>query len=108
MPSPFDLLDDNADAMLLDVLKPDDVLILASASAPCKDLSMLQDNLKMIDAVTKALSKVSPAHVIYVSSDAVYRDSRAPINETSCAEPESFHGIMHLVREIALKQCCLC
>ena len=100
----IDLLDDDAGSVLSEILTPDDVLIFASALAPCKDLLMLQANLKMAGAVCMALKKVSPAQVIYVSSDAVYKDSRMPIKENSCAEPESFHGIMHLAREITLKQ----
>jgi nucleoside-diphosphate-sugar epimerase len=38
-------------------------------------------------------------HVVYVSSDAVYKDSDEPLTEASCAEPGSLHGIMHLSRE---------
>jgi UDP-glucose 4-epimerase len=43
------------------------------------------------------------AHVVYVSSDAVYQDSTAPLTETSCAEPGSPHGAMHLAREVVLR-----
>jgi UDP-glucose 4-epimerase len=100
----IDLLDDHADDLLLDLLTPRDTLIFTSALAPCKNLTMLQDNLRMVSAVCKALQKCPPAHVIYVSSDAVYKDSSTPITEASCAEPSSLHGIMHLAREIALKQ----
>lgn len=100
----IDLLDDNAGSLLSELITADDVLIFVSALAPCKDLLMLRANLKMLGAVCEALTKVTPAHIIYVSSDAVYKDSRSPINENSCAEPESFHGIMHLTREITLKQ----
>lgn len=100
----IDLLDDGASTALSDILTPDDILIFVSALAPCKDLLMLQANLQMLGAVCDAISIVRPAHIIYVSSDAVYKDSLTPINENSCAEPESFHGVMHLAREIALKQ----
>ena len=41
-----------------------------------------------------------------MSSDAVYADSSDPLTETSSAEPGSLHGIMHLSREIMLKQVC--
>jgi len=99
-----DLLADGADALLSDVLDPNDVLIFISALAPCKDLLMLQANLRMVNAVCKVLHKQPLSHVIYVSSDAVYKDSLSPIVESSCAEPASLHGAMHLTREIALKQ----
>ncbi|MBU3632868.1 NAD(P)-dependent oxidoreductase [Polynucleobacter sp. AP-Feld-500C-C5] len=100
----IDLLDDNASDLLFELLTPSDTLIFTSALAPCKNLIMLQDNLRMVSAVCKALQKCSLAHVIYISSDAVYKDSSTPITETSCAEPSSLHGVMHLAREIALKQ----
>jgi nucleoside-diphosphate-sugar epimerase len=99
-----DLLTDSADALLSDLLEPNDVLIFISALAPCKDLRMLQANLKMADVVCKALQKKPLSHVIYVSSDAVYKDSLLPIVESSCAEPSGLHGVMHLTREIALKK----
>jgi nucleoside-diphosphate-sugar epimerase len=43
------------------------------------------------------------AHVLYVSSDAVYKDSAEPLSEASCAEPGSLHGVMHLAREVMLR-----
>lgn len=102
--SNIDLLDDDADARLLDLLKPSDVLVFVSALAPCKDLRMFQCNIKMAIAVCNTLRKLPVAQVVYISSDAVYKDSLLPIIESSCAEPGSLHGVMHLTREIALKQ----
>jgi UDP-glucose 4-epimerase len=101
----IDLLDSDAGEILSNLLRPSDTLIFASALAPCKNLSMLQDNLRMVSAVCTALQKCPPCHVIYISSDAVYKDSMLPITESSCAEPSSIHGVMHLTREIALKDC---
>jgi UDP-glucose 4-epimerase len=103
----IDLLVDGADVLLLDLLNHNDVLIFVSAVAPCRNLAMLQDNIKMVDKVCKALNKLPVAHVIYVSSDAVYKDSLMPIVESSCTEPSSLHGVMHLTREIALRECYL-
>jgi UDP-glucose 4-epimerase len=100
----IDLLVNESESMLLDSLNTNDVLIFLSALAPCKDLAMLQANLKMVELISKVLQKKSPSHVVYVSSDAVYKDSLAKIYEGSCAEPASLHGAMHLTREIALKQ----
>ena len=50
------------------------------------------------------MKKCAVAHVVYLSSDAVYKDSSQPITESSCAEPSSLHGVMHLAREVALRQ----
>ena len=41
-------------------------------------------------------------HVIYISSDAVYADGDIPLTESSCAQPGSLHGAMHLAREVML------
>lgn len=57
----------------------------------------------MAKTVIAALKLQKISHLIYISSDAVYRDSNKPIDENSCAEPESIHGAMHLAREVALK-----
>ncbi|MFA6311929.1 MAG: NAD-dependent epimerase/dehydratase family protein [Sterolibacterium sp.] len=100
----LDLLAPEAAARLEAVLRPDDTLVFASAKAPCKDLPMLRENLLMAEAVCTALHQRPVAHVVYLSSDAVYRDSAEPLTEASCAEPGSLHGVMHLAREVALRQ----
>jgi nucleoside-diphosphate-sugar epimerase len=84
-------------------LRPDDAVVVISARAPCKDAAMLVDNVRMMECVCQALAPASVSHVIYISSDAVYRDSRTPLTEESCAEPNSLHGAMHLAREVMLK-----
>lgn len=99
----LDLLAPNAATTLAAALRPTDTLVFVSALAPVKTSAMLLDNLRMGAAVTSALRQQPVAHVIYVSSDAVYRDSDGPIDETSCAEPGSLHGVMHLAREVMLK-----
>ena len=98
-----DLLSDGAAETLAEHLLAGDTFVVVSAEAPCKDSAMLERNIRMMRAVTDTLTKVQPAHVIYVSSDAVYADSTEPLSETSCAEPGSLHGVMHLARELMLK-----
>jgi UDP-glucose 4-epimerase len=99
----LDLTDPAAGEKLRQCLRPDDALIFAAARAPCKDVRMLIDNLKMAEAVCSAVCSVPPAHLVYISSDAVYRDSAEPLTESSCAEPASAHGVMHLAREVLLR-----
>jgi len=98
-----DLMASGATSRLADELRPDDVLVFASAKAPCKDLAMLRENILMAETVCGALARRSVAHVLYVSSDAVYKDSSSPLTEVSCAEPGALHGVMHLAREVALR-----
>jgi UDP-glucose 4-epimerase len=46
---------------------------------------------------------VTLAHVVNISSDAVYADGPVPLDEASPAAPETLHGAMHLAREIAFR-----
>ena len=100
----FDLLKSGASDQLSQTLSTQDTLVFVSAKAPCKDMDMLKDNNQMAQAVIAALKKQPVAHVVYISSDAVYKDSESPLTEGSCAEPGSLHGVMHLTREVALRQ----
>jgi UDP-glucose 4-epimerase len=52
-------------------------------------------------AMTKALAAVPVAHVVNISSDAVYADEPVPLSEATPRAPGSLHGVMHLAREIA-------
>jgi len=99
----MDLLAPGAGEALGKQLRRDDVLVFASAKAPCKNAGMLRENMAMAEAVVAALTKNPVAHLVYISSDAVYRDSREPLSESSCAEPASYHGLMHISRELLLK-----
>jgi UDP-glucose 4-epimerase len=98
-----DLVATEAASHLADILRVGDSLVVTSALAPCKTSSMLVDNVRMIEAVCVALQQVAVSYVLYVSSDAVYRDSIEPLHEESCAEPGSLHGAMHFVRECMLR-----
>jgi UDP-glucose 4-epimerase len=99
----LDLLSGEAAERLFRELRPDDSLVVVSARAPVKDVAMLVENVRMMENICKALAIASLRHVVYISSDAVYRDSKAPLTEQSCAEPSSLHGAMHLTRELMLK-----
>lgn len=99
-----DLEEADAAVKLADLLKVGDTLVFVSAKAPCKDLRMLIENTHMAQSVCNALKIKPVAHVIYISSDAVYKDSPKELTEASCAEPSGIHGVMHLTREVALSQ----
>lgn len=95
-----DLLAPDASSRLKDLLRESDAVVAASAKAPCKDSAMLIDNMAMARAMVQALARANVAHVVNISSDAVYADSSAPLTEASCAAPGSMHGAMHLAREV--------
>ena len=71
----FDLLTHQADQKLATFLRPDDTLVFVSAKAPCRNTGGLIENLQMAQAVISALKQQKIRHLIYISSDAVYRDS---------------------------------
>jgi len=98
----LDLTDPEAGELLADLLQPDDSLLFVSAKAPVKTESMLIENLQMASTVCHAVSKSPVQHLVYISSDAVYADSDGLLNENSCAQPDSLHGVMHLAREVML------
>ncbi len=102
----LNLLEGDASSRLAELLRPEDTLVVISAVAPCKDHGMLLQNISMMAAICAAIDTMMPAHVVYMSSDAVYRDSSAPLSETSCAEPASLHGAMHIAREVMLRHSC--
>jgi len=102
----LNLEQDNAGKQLAEMLHHNDALVFVAAKAPCKDLKMFFENMLMVKAVSEAIQIKRIAQVVYLSSDAVYSDSANPLTELSCVGPESFHGVMHLAREIALRQIC--
>ena len=99
----LDLLAQGAAEKLAGLLEPEYCLMVVSAMAPCKNAVMLADNIAMMRAVCSALEQSPVAHVIYISSDAVYSDSDGPLSEDSVTAPDNLHGIMHVARELMLK-----
>jgi UDP-glucose 4-epimerase len=75
--------------------------VAVAARAPCKDMAMMVDNMVMTRAMVDALTGVPVAHVVNISSDAVYADGPVPLTEATPAAPTSLHGAMHLARELA-------
>lgn len=98
----LDLTAPGAGVALAQQLRADDAVLFVAAKAPVKSGEMLVDNLRMGNAVCEAVSRCPVGHLVYVSSDAVYADSEQPLNEQSCAQPGSLHGVMHLAREVML------
>jgi UDP-glucose 4-epimerase len=96
-----DLLAPDAAQRLASLLRAGDAVVAAAAKAPCKDVSMMVDNMIMAKAMIDGIGKVAISHVVNISSDAVYADGPLPLIEASPTAPTSMHGAMHLAREIA-------
>ncbi|HIJ83248.1 MAG: NAD-dependent dehydratase [Magnetococcales bacterium] len=84
-------------------LRREDVLVFVAARAPSKTIPLFMENLAMAKAVGEAIGQTAPAQVIYISSDAVYRDDLDLVREGDCAHPGSLHGAMHVAREALLQ-----
>lgn len=90
-----------AGAKLARMLEPADALVMAAALTPDRgrDVTTLLTNISIANETCDALVAARPAFAIYVSSDAVYVDGVERVNESTCAQPSTFHGLMHLTRE---------
>ena len=99
----LDLLQSKSVRLLKSVLQPGDSVVFAAAHAPVRNLEMFQSNIIMLENLVEALVDVNVSHLVYLSSDAVYSDSRNLLSEKSSTGPSSMHGAMHLTREIVLR-----
>lgn len=98
-----DLLHPDASDRLGKLLRRDDAVVFVSALAPAKSAAQLMVNLRMAEVACKAFAYVPPAHLIYVSSDAVYADDANPVTERSPVAPSTVHGMMHAARELMFR-----
>src|SRR4029077_7443307 len=99
----LDLLLDGAGPKLAGMLRPEDHVVMVSAIAPAKTAAMLMQNLRMAEAVCSALGSAGIAHLLYISSDAVYADDANPVTHASYCAPSTLHGMMPAARELMLK-----
>jgi nucleoside-diphosphate-sugar epimerase len=83
-------------------LRPGDAVVVAAARAPCKSTALLAENMIVLEAIVDALGRVPVAHVVHVSSDAVYADKPVPLTERSSTAPGTLHGAMHAARDVAV------
>jgi UDP-glucose 4-epimerase len=98
-----DLLSAKGGEQLRARLSPDDAVVFVSAVAPAKNAGQLMTNLRMAEAALQAFAAVPPAHLLYISSDAVYADEANPVTEQSPLAPSTTHGMMHAARELMFR-----
>ena len=100
-----DLLSADAARKIADTIEHGDAVVAVSAIAPAKNLDNVIDNMRIARAIADAVVARGDdvSHFVNISSDAVYADTPTPLNETSATAPESYHGIMHLAREVHFK-----
>src|SRR5689334_17521248 len=95
-----DLLSPDGAHALAARLTPDDAVVFISAVAPAKNVAQMMTNLRMAEAACVAFATVPPAHLLYISSDAIYADEANPVTERSAVAPSTTHGMMHAAREL--------
>ena len=97
----IDLTSLTAADSLRSALKEGDSVVFLSAITPDKGkgVDALMANLRMGEQVCAALAQVRPKQVVYISSDAVYRDAEPFIDESGPADSGSLYGTMHALRE---------
>ena len=99
----IDLTSPLAQEYFLRVINPGDVVIFAAGDVPVKNIRQLKANLCGLENFIRGIEGIELSQLIYVSSDAVYLDTKIPLNEGSIRAPESLHGLMHLTREVILQ-----
>jgi nucleoside-diphosphate-sugar epimerase len=102
----LDLTDASSAGRLQALVRGTDALVFAAALTPDKgkDSRALMRNLAMAETVCAALERAPCAHVVYISSDAVYADGHAPFTEETPCAPDSLYGLMHRTRELMVAQ----
>jgi nucleoside-diphosphate-sugar epimerase len=97
----IDLAAPGAGDALAAQLRPGDAIVVLSALTPDKGrgVATLMANLRMAEAVCTAATRVAPSHLVYVSSDAVYRDDASKVDESTPTDGVTLYGSMHALRE---------
>lgn len=100
----IDLSADGAGNQLAERLDGDDALVIMSAITPDKgrDVAAFMTNMAMGRNICEAMASCPVAHVVYVSSDAVYPLVEGLVDEESPAAPTDLYGVMHRAREIMI------
>ena len=102
--SKINLIENKNIFKLKKIISKKDCIIFISAEAPVKNYQMLYNNLIMSLNFCSEISYNSLNHIIYISSDAVYKDIKKPMTENSLLEPNTLHGLMHKIRESIFKR----
>lgn len=101
-----DLTDSSSVRNLSEILLPLDVIVMLAVRNPGSHATEMDflENSKMAVNLVSVLKRISVAHFIYVSSDAVYGSKVGLVSEYSQTSPEDIYGAMHLAREIVFSQ----
>ena len=99
----FNLLETSTSKKIESVLQRDDHVVFTSAIAPSRSPKDVQNTIKMADTFCLSLTNLNIKQVVLISSDSVYGDKSGLIDENSPCDPNSYHGLAQLSREIIFK-----
>lgn len=101
----LDLTAPDAHQRLVALLRPTDTVVFAAAitSDRGRDFDAFMRNVRMAEQVCLALRARACAHLIYLSSDAVYDGHQIPLDEDSTREPLNLYALTHTAREMMLR-----
>jgi UDP-glucose 4-epimerase len=100
----FDLSSNSSIQNLSSVLKTDDQIVFSSAITPSNSVTDVQKTMKMAENFCLAIEKINLKQIILISSDSVYGNNAGLFKESSPYNPDSFHGLAQVSREIIFKQ----
>ncbi len=102
----LDLASPDAAQSLAKLIQPNDVIVFLSVIGPNRghDTAAFINNLRMAENVGNALQKSPCAQIMYISSEAVYGSQAEFISASTIPTPDTLYGVMHLSRELILKQ----
>ena len=97
----IDLCEPGAADRLRVILDPADAVVVAAALTPDRgrDIATLMKNLRMAECLAQVLGEAPCAHLVYVSSDAVYDGRQSLISEQTPTSPTDLYSLMHIARE---------
>ena len=99
----INLLKINSRKIISNNVKSYDQIVFIAAEAPVKNIKMYLNNLNMLINFIKGIQNINFEQLIYISSDAVYSDTKNNIKENFSTKPNSLHGQMHIMRENILE-----
>jgi UDP-glucose 4-epimerase len=104
----LDLAGEGAGTALTGLLREGDTVVFLSALTPDKGrgIAPFLANQRMGAAVAQAIEAVPPAHLVYLSSDAVYPFHQGLIDEATPADCIDLYGVMHRARELMMGATC--
>ena len=95
----------DAVSQIKDLIKENDSVVFLSALTPDKgrDLNTYNKNIEMINNLISGIYEKKLNHFLYFSSDAVYGFDQTLITEKTPISPSDYYSLMHITRELMIK-----